>query len=71
MMADLSEPPHVHVGEGRSRRGDDAKIWLAPVAVARDGRYSQSELGRILKIVNERSSAMLKEWESYVGSTGN
>lgn len=71
VMADLSEPPHVHVGEGRSRRGDDAKIWLAPVAVARSGRYSQSELGRILQIVNEHSSAMLKEWESYAGTTGN
>jgi len=60
MMADLSEPAYVHVGEGRSRRGDDAKIWLLPVAVSRAGRYSQSELGRILEIVNERSFAMLR-----------
>lgn len=71
VMADLSEPPHIHVGEGRSRRGDDTKVWLSPVAVARSGRFSQSELGRILQIVNEHSSAMLKELESYAGATGN
>ncbi len=67
VMADLTEPPHVHVGKGSSRRKDDAKIWLSPVMVSRMGRYSQSELARILQIANESSSAMIKEWKSYAG----
>jgi hypothetical protein len=59
VLADLSEPPHVHVGEGKSRRSDDAKIWLSPVSVARRGRFSAHEIGRILDIVKAHQAEFL------------
>jgi len=37
-MADVVEPPHVHVGKD----GNEAKFWLKPVKVAREGRFVSS-----------------------------
>jgi hypothetical protein len=71
VMADLNEPPHVHIGEGRSRRSDDAKIWLDPVSVSRQGRFGGVETGQILEIVIAHRVSMLEEWNRYARRTGN
>lgn len=65
VLADLSEPAHVHVGEGKSRRSDDAKIWLDPVRVARAGRFSTNDTTRILRIVQSNQSQLLEQWNRY------
>ncbi|RME65043.1 MAG: DUF4160 domain-containing protein [Caldilineae bacterium] len=65
VMADLNEPPHVHVGRGRSRRSDDAKIWLRPVGVARSGRFTARQIAQILGIVEVHLEWMLQEWRRY------
>lgn len=65
VVADLSEPAHIHVGEGKSRRSDDAKIWLNPVRVARQGRFSTHETARILRIVQANQSQLLEQWNQH------
>ena len=65
VLADLREPPHVHVGEGKSRRSDDAKLWLQPLRVARAGRFSAYEIGRILRIVETHHAVFLEEWQRH------
>ncbi len=65
VLADLSEPAHVHVGEGKSRRSDDAKIWLNPVHVARAGRFSPHTMARILHIVEVNQSQLLEQWSRH------
>ena len=35
-----SEPPHVHV----SKEGNEAKFWLDPVKIVREGRFRKSDL---------------------------
>jgi uncharacterized protein DUF4160 len=35
-----NEPPHVHV----SKEGNEAKVWLNPIKVARAGRFRKSDL---------------------------
>lgn len=44
--ADLDEPPHVHIG----RDGKEAKYWVAPISVARPGRFREQELKEIERI---------------------
>jgi hypothetical protein len=65
VLADLGEPPHVHVAEGKSRRSDDAKIWLQPLRVARQGRFAAHEIGRILRIVETHQALFLEEWQRH------
>lgn len=58
-MADLDEPPHVHV-EGS---GGHAKVWLQPVAFAWSRGLARAEETRVLEIIREHASSFLKEWE--------
>jgi len=39
-MADIVEPPHVHIGKD----GNEAKFWLNPLKIAREGRFRQVDL---------------------------
>jgi hypothetical protein len=56
------EPPHVHVGDGSPKENRDAKIWLDPVAVARQGAFSERKLRRIVAIVKKHQPAFLEAW---------
>jgi hypothetical protein len=59
------EPRHIHV------KGDDrdAKIWLEPeVAIAESYGFNSSELARILRIVAERRTLILKAWDDHFGN---
>ncbi|GAB4499253.1 MAG: DUF4160 domain-containing protein [Anaerolineales bacterium] len=47
--ADLSEPPHVHVGY----QGKEAKFWLLPIELARFHGFRTVELNQIEKIIRE------------------
>jgi hypothetical protein len=62
---DGHEPPHVHVDRG----GCSAKIWLQPVAIARNIGYARHELADILRTVRSNSPEILKLWNEHCRGT--
>ena len=59
------EPRHIHVKGG----GRDVKIWLEPdVAVAESYGFNSAELTRILRIVLERRTLILKGRHDHFGN---
>lgn len=58
-----NEPAHVHVDKGER----SAKVWLDPVAVARNRGYRPTELGVILRVVRDHQAMMLEAWHGYFG----
>lgn len=65
--ADLGEPPHVHVGKS----GNEAKYWLAPLALAKARGFPQQELNQIERILTEYVSDLLEAWEMEVKKRDN
>jgi hypothetical protein len=63
--ADESEPPHVHI----KRDNLKAKYWLSPLKRADGGRFSEVELRRIEKILQERRTELLEAWHDFFGNT--
>jgi hypothetical protein len=53
------EPPHVHVGKD----GNEAKFWIDPVRVAREGRFRKSDLHDIERIIKDNLEFLLSAWE--------
>lgn len=62
--ADYPEPPHVHVRRDRNR----AKFWLDPVRLATNKGFSQHELNRIKRIVEDHEAELLEAWHDYFGT---
>ena len=59
------EPRHIHVKGG----GRDAKIWLElEIAVAESYGFNSAELARILRVVSERRTLILKAWDDHFGN---
>ena len=59
VSADRVEPPHVHV-----RRDDSiAKFWLEPVRLQDRGNFSNMEIRRIQRIVEENQVKFLEDWD--------
>jgi hypothetical protein len=54
-----NEPPHVHI----SREGYEAKFWLDPISVAREGRFRKKNLRDIERIIEDNHSFLLDAWE--------
>ena len=46
-MADIVEPPHVHIGND----GNEAKFWLTPIKIAREGRLIYVRLNVLSKTI--------------------
>lgn len=59
-----NEPPHVHVDRDTST----VKIWLEPVALARNLGFGAHELRKILQLVNKHRQDLLEAWNDYFGS---
>ncbi len=57
--ADLAEPPHVHVG----KEGKEAKYWLAPIRLARAGRFNDQDLRDVERILRKFQDDILTKWE--------
>jgi len=57
-QADLDEPPHVHV----SKSGKEAKFWVAPVELARPGKFRNYELSEIERILDKYQGDILRVW---------
>lgn len=64
-LADLVEPPHAHVGIGKSMTPADAKIWLDPVSTSRTGRLSGQQMRDALRIAKENQDFWLQTWRQY------
>ena len=59
--SDRNEPVHAHVKRDRKL----AKFWLAPVRMAYNYGFSETELNRIAAIVRKHETALLKAWHEY------
>ena len=55
----VNEPPHVHV----RKEENEAKFWLDPVKVAREGRFRKNDLQNIERIINDHLEFLLNTWE--------
>ena len=58
---DRVEPPHVHVERDANR----AKVWLDPVRLQDSGGFPRGELARIILMVREHETAILRSWHDY------
>jgi hypothetical protein len=59
-QADVAnEPPHVHV----TRDQNEAKFWLDPVGIAREGRFRKSDLRDIERIIHDNLGFLLNAWK--------
>ena len=61
-----NEPPHVHV----DRNDESAKVWLEPVALARNLGFRAHELNDIIALVREHREAFLEAWNGHFGHRG-
>ena len=62
-----NEPPHVHV----SKDGNEAKFWLDPLKVAREGGFRKSNLRDIERIIHDNLEFLLNAWEKEKSKHGN
>ena len=53
-----NEPPHVHV----TKEGNEAKFWLDPIRVGREGRFRKSDLRTIERIIEDNLQFLLNAW---------
>ena len=58
--ADLSEPPHVHIGKD----GKEAKFWMNPIRVAREGKFKAVELREIERLLDQHQAFILEVWQN-------
>lgn len=65
--ADLGEPVHVHVG----REDRQAKYWMSPIRVAKEGRFRPHELREIEEILSEHRELVLQAWEREQSKRAN
>ncbi len=65
--ADLDEPPHIHVG----KEDREAKFWLAPVRMARAGRFKAVDLGEIERIISDNLDFLLIAWKKEQSKRAN
>ena len=58
-----NEPPHVHV----DKAGASVKVWLDPIAVARNSGFVPRELAEIVRLVQQSRSELLEAWREFFG----
>lgn len=59
-----NEPPHVHV----DRDALSAKVWVQPVAVARNLGFRPRELAEVARIVQHYQVVLLEAWNEHFGA---
>jgi hypothetical protein len=58
-----NEPPHVHV----DKAGASVKVWLEPVAIARNVGFAPRELAEVVRLVQQSQSALMEAWHAFFG----
>jgi hypothetical protein len=56
-----NEPPHVHV----DKAGASVKVWLEPVAIARNVGFSPRELTEVVRLAQQSHSALMEAWREF------
>lgn len=59
--SDRFEPPHVHA----IKAGNEAKIWLQPVAIEYNHGFHPAELNRICRLIHRNRDRLLEGWNDY------
>lgn len=59
-----NEPPHVHV----DRDGASAKVWLEPVALARNTGFRAKPLRDVLRLTEANRDELLEAWHEFFGT---
>ncbi len=62
--SDGGEPRHVHVEGG----GSEAKYWLDPANLERNRGFSQKDLNRIERIIEEHLDLLRDAWDGFFNS---
>jgi hypothetical protein len=57
------EPPDIHV----KARGDEAKFWLEPVALASNYGFNNRELKQMNDLIEQHVDKFLEAWHEHVG----
>ena len=59
-QADLAnKPPLVHV----TKEDNEAKFWLDPIKIAREGKFRKSDLRDIERIIEDNLQFLLNAWQ--------
>jgi hypothetical protein len=58
-----NEPPHVHM----DKAGASVKVWLKPVAIARNVGFAPRELAEVIRLVQQSQSALVEAWHEFFG----
>jgi hypothetical protein len=58
-----NEPPHVHIDKG----GASMKVWLVPVAMAKNSGFRRPEINGIIVLVANNRDRLLEAWHEYFG----
>jgi hypothetical protein len=59
-----NEPPHVHV----DKSGCSLKVWLDPVAMAKNVGFRPHEVSTIVIMVRQHQENLLEAWHGYFGT---
>lgn len=65
--SDRGEPSHVHVKRDRKL----AKFWLGPIRVAYNYGFSETELNRVVGLIQQNEELLVKAWNDYFKSDRN
>jgi hypothetical protein len=49
------------------REGKIAKFWLDPIRLQSSGGFSRTEIGLMLKIINQHRKKLVEAWHEYFG----
>jgi hypothetical protein len=47
------------------KAGASVKVWLEPVAIARNSGFSATELAEVVRLVQQSRSALLEAWHEF------
>ncbi len=64
---DRDEPRHVHV----ARDDCEAKFWLEPISLEREGGFPKNQLREIEKLIEENVETMVEKWNEHFGLPKN
>ena len=62
---DLRERLHLHVGNTRSRKSNDAKIWIDDAEVYDAGDLNKKELKLACKLIDKNRSEIIKAIDNF------
>jgi hypothetical protein len=58
-----NEPPHIHV----DKAGASVKLWLEPVAIARNNGFAPRDLTEIVRLVQQSRALLIEAWHEFFG----